>query len=658
MTVSTRIDNKIGWVTIDNPPINSTSQTVRAGLLSAVSKMDEAGVQVVILSCAGQTFVTGADVKEFTKAPIAPHFPDVLTKIEEARAPWIAAIHGFALGGGLELALACSYRIADVKAKLGLPEVTLGLIPGAGGTVRLPRLIAPEKALEMVTGGKHISATRAADIGLVDVITKEALDQASLSLAKKISSENKPIPLSKKSPRKLDNPSAWKEAISNVKSRSRGQNSIVAAADALDRSLTLTGKKALMTERKSFLSLKDDPQSLALRHIFFAERGVGKSARTDGQTAAKVTRIGVIGGGTMGSGISAACLMNGLRVTMIERSTKAAATAATHVDEIMSGAKDRGKMTDKTKAEAMKRFEAKTEFSALSDADLVIEAVFEDMDVKREVFDRLDQVTRPDAILASNTSYLDVAVIAKNSKYPDRVIGLHFFSPAHIMKLLEVIIPKSASGQAVATGLSMGKRLRKISVPAGVCDGFIGNRIMSAYRLEAEYMIEEGALPLDVDSAMRSFGFQIGIFQMQDLAGLDIAWAMRQRKAKTRPTSERYVEIADRLCEIGRFGLKTGKGWYDYSDDPRGAVDPEVTKIIENERAVKGIKRVSMSEDEIMSRILNVMQVEGQMVLEEGIAATSEAIDVVMVNGYGFPRWRGGPMFIATKSKEKNLINL
>ncbi len=650
MSVSTRIDNKIGWVTIDNPPINNTSQIVRAGLLSAVSKMDLAGVQVVILSCAGKTFVTGADVKEFAKAPIAPHFPDVLTAIEEAHAPWIAAIHGFALGGGLELTLACSYRIADAEAKLGLPEVKLGLIPGAGGTVRLPRLITPEKALEMIAGGKPISATRAADIGLVDGITKESLDRASLSLAKRILTEPKPIPLSKKSPRKLDNPSGWKEAISNVKSRSRGQNSIVSAADALDRSLTLTGKKALMAERKSFLSLKDDPQSLALRHIFFAERGVGKSVRTDGQTAANITRIGVIGGGTMGSGISAACLMVGLHVKMIERNTEAAAIAAIRVDKILSGAKDRGKMTTKTKAEAMKQLESTTRYSALSDVDLVIEAVFEDMDVKREVFDRLDQVTRPDTILASNTSYLDVAVLAKNTQYPDRVIGLHFFSPAHIMKLLEVIVPNDASGRAVATGIALGKRLRKISVPSGVCDGFIGNRIMSAYRREADYMIEDGALPLEVDAAMRAFGFQIGIFQMQDLAGLDIAWAMRQRKTESLPTSERYVAIADRLCEAGRFGRKSGKGWYDYTKDPRGEVDPEVTKIIEDESAAKGIKRISMSEDKIMSRILNVMQVEGQMVLKEGIAATSEAIDVVMVNGYGFPRWRGGPMFIATKS--------
>jgi 3-hydroxyacyl-CoA dehydrogenase len=355
----------------------------------------------------------------------------------------------------------------------------------------------------------------------------------------------------------------------------------------------------------------------------------------------------------MGTGISAACLMAGLRVTMIERNTEIAETAAIRVGEILSGAQDRGKMTAKEKAEALQNFEAITEYSALSDADLVIEAVFEDMDVKREVFEQLDQVTRPDAVLASNTSYLDIAVLAKNTKYPDRVIGLHFFSPAHIMKLLEVIIPNSASGQAVATGLALGKRLRKISVPAGVCDGFIGNRIMSAYRREADYMIEDGALPLEIDAAMRSFGFQIGVFQMQDLAGLDIAWAMRKRKAANLSNFKRYVSIADRLCEVGRFGRKTGKGWYDYTDDPKGAVDPEVTKIIENERTVKEIKQISMSENEIMSRILNVMQTEGQMVLEEGIAATSEAIDVVMVNGYGFPRWRGGPMFIAKKSKVK-----
>ena len=646
MSVSTRVENKIGWVTINNPPVNAASQSVRSGLLVAVSKMEDAKVRAVILSCAGKTFVAGADIKEFDREPIGPHLPEVLSAIEEAHAPWIAAIHGSALGGGLELTLACSYRIADSEAKLGFPEVTLGLIPGAGGTVRLPRLIAPEKALEMIVGGKPISATQALEMGLVDEITKETLDKVSFSLAKKISTDPKPTPLTQKSPQTLESLENWEETISKIKSNYRGQNSTVAAAEALNRSLTLTSAEALITERKSFLSLKNDTQSLALRYIFFAERGIGKLKSSEEKFAAKIAHIGIIGGGTMGSGISAACLIAGLRCTIIERSQETAANAVIRVEEILSGAKDRGKMTPKAKTLALQRFESITDYSKLSEVDLVIEAVFEDMDVKREVFDQLDQVTRSDAILASNTSYLDIASLAQNTKYPDRVIGLHFFSPAHIMKLLEVIIPKSASERAVATGLKLGKRLRKISVPAGVCDGFIGNRIMSAYRREADYMIEDGALPHDVDAAMRAFGFKIGVFQMQDLAGLDIAWAMRQRKAKTRSISERYVAIPDRLCEIGRFGIKTGKGWYDYTSDPRGSVDPEVIRIIEMERDSKGIKPISMSENEIISRILDIMQSEGQMVLDEGIAASPQAIDVVMVNGYGFPRWHGGPMFL------------
>nr|WP_255596839.1 3-hydroxyacyl-CoA dehydrogenase family protein [Cognatishimia sp. MH4019] len=408
----------------------------------------------------------------------------------------------------------------------------------------------------------------------------------------------------------------------------------------------MDASEALAAERALFLRLKDDPQSRALRHIFFAERSVGKSL-PDG-SALPLEHIGVVGGGTMGAGIAVAALLAGLRVTMVERDADAVAAGRTRVVEVLDGSFKRGVLSEDGHAHCLEAFSGSVDYGALAEADLVIEAVFEDMDVKHAVFEALDAVVKPEAVLATNTSYLDVGQIAQAVARPARVIGLHFFSPAHIMKLLELVIPVGADPDAVATGAALGKRLRKITVPSGVCDGFIGNRIMSAYRRACEYMIEDGALPADVDQAMRGFGFPMGIFEMQDLAGLDISWAMRKRQSATRDPAERYVDIADQLCEQGRFGRKTGLGWYLY-DGKSAQVDPEVTALIEATSARKGITRTPLSEDEIMGRILDVMQAEGRAILAEGIAARAEDIDVVMVNGYGFPRWRGGPMFMTSE---------
>ena len=642
--VSCEIDGDLARVTIDNPPVNATSQAVRSGLLAAVKKAEDNRVRAVLLTCSGRTFVAGADVREFAKPPQEPHLPDVFAAIEGSPVPWVAAIHGTALGGGLELALSCAYRVIAPGALLGLPEVNLGLIPGAGGTVRLPRLVKPEEALTMISGGRPIGAVRAVEIGLADELAGGDLNESATDFAVRIMNTTKPSPLLDRSPKMPASDEDWKKAVAAAKAKARGQNSIIEAADAVKRSLALSGAEALAEERSAFLRLKEDPQSTALRYIFFAERSVTKAARTGGEAARRLQKIGVVGGGTMGSGIAAACLLAGLSVTMVERSQDAADLGRGRVLDTLDGARDRGKLTEQAHARASEAFKASTSYDALSDADLVIEAVFEDMAVKHAVFAELDRVTRPDAILASNTSYLDVAAIAAATRDPSRVVGLHFFSPAHIMKLLEVIEHDGGSGPAIATGMALGKLLGKIAVPSGVCDGFIGNRIMSAYRREADYMIEDGALPHEVDQAMRAFGFPMGVFQMQDLAGLDIAWAMRKRRAATRPADERYVAIADHLCEARRLGRKAGKGWYDYSADKRGAVDPDVTALIEAESARNGIARKPMRADEIMARILGVMQSEGEAILREGIAAAPEAIDVVMVNGYAFPRWRGGPM--------------
>lgn len=645
MSVSVLIENSIAFATIDNPPVNAIRQTVRAGLMAALAETEaNPQVKAVVLICAGRTFIAGADVREFGKPPVTPHLPDVIAAIETATKPWIAAIHGSALGGGLEIALGCHYRIADVAAKLGLPEVTLGLIPGAGGTVRLPRLISAEAALDMVTSGKPVSAAQALKTGLIDRVADQDLRAAATAFANDIIEQPLPAALTQRAPQQPTDQAAFDLKVATVQKKARGQHSPVAACEAIETSLNSDAETALTSERATFLALKDDPQSKALRHIFFAERAAGRLPALKEVPSRACTQIGVIGGGTMGAGIAAACILSGLTVTMIERDEAAITLGTSRVLDILNGSLKRGLISETRHNDLVQAFSGSTDYTALSHADLVIEAVFEDMDVKKQVFAELDRVTRPDAVLATNTSYLDVTQIAQSTQTPSRVIGLHFFSPAHIMKLLELVVPGDAAPDVIATGLTLGRKLRKITVLAGVCDGFIGNRIMSAYRREADYMIEDGALPWDVDAAMRDFGFPMGIYQMQDLAGLDIAWAMRKRQAASRDPAQRYVGIADTLCEAGRFGRKTGKGWYRY-DNKFGTPCPEVEAIILASSKESGITRHPIDAKTIMERLLSAMQAEGTRILDEGIAQNAADIDVVLVNGYSFPRWRGGPMY-------------
>lgn len=642
MSVQLTTQGPIAIVTIDNPPVNALGQPVRAGLLDAVTQLDQRpGIAAVILRCAGRSFVAGADIREFGKPPQPPHLPDVLLAIENARAPWIAAIHGTALGGGLELALACRFRIADPRAKLGLPEVTLGLIPGAGGTVRLPRLVAPEHALEMIVTGKPVTAAKAQEMGLIDALAEGDLSEFATAFAQKLPAD--PGPVLARAP-KTPGPDFEPRAEALIR-RARGQNSPRAAVDALRAALSLPAEQALARERAKFLALRDDPQSKALSHVFFAERQAGRLDRLKGVEAPALDSVGVVGGGTMGAGIAAACLLRGLPVTLLEQTDEAAKAARERVEGILQGSVSRGVLTPQSHADTLARFATATEASALSQADLVIEAVFEDMDVKRAVFARLDAACKPDAVLASNTSYLDINEIARAVADPSRVVGLHFFSPAHVMKLLEIVVPDQVSDRALAMGAALAKRLGKIAVFAGVCDGFIANRIMSAYRAECERMLEAGALPWEIDAAMVAFGFPMGLFRMQDLAGLDIAWAMRKRRAAEGRQPADYVRIPDLLCEAGRFGQKTGRGWYLHRDG-KALPDPDVTALIEAESARKGITRTPFSADQIMNRILTTIQTEGQAILDEGIAARASDIDVVMINAFGFPRWTGGPMHL------------
>lgn len=648
--ITITIQDDIALVSVANPPVNALSQSVRAGILIAINETEtDDRVKAVVLLCAGTTFIAGADVREFGKPALEPHLPDVIHALEATSKPWCAALHGSALGGGLEVALGCHYRVAVPNAKLGFPEVNLGLIPGAGGTVRLPRLIDPDIALSMISSGKPVSASSALDCGLVDIIVNDLQSDAICFTREKIN-ESLPKSLASRQPFELTSVEKWDDNCARISARARGQQAPVVAVQALKNALSMNAVDALSAERDMFLTLKNGEQSAALRHVFFAERAVGKQLIKDLPQARSLNQIGVVGGGTMGAGIAAACLLADLSVVMIEVDNAGLARGVANVDNILTGSKKRGLICAARYTELLAQLHTSTDYEGINTADVIIEAVFEDMPIKHEVFRALDKHAKASALLASNTSYLDINEIARVVKDPTRVIGLHFFSPAHIMKLLEVVITDTTSTQSIATGMALGRSLRKITVPAGVCDGFIGNRIMSAYRRECDYMLEDGALPTDIDAAMRNFGFPMGIYEMQDMAGLDIAWAMRKRQAATRNPGERYVAIADALCEKGRFGRKSGSGWYVY-ENGAPAEDPAVTELILQTSASKNIQRQAISQEIILKRILDVMYNTGQALLAEGIAQSADDIDVVMINGYGFPRWRGGPMYLERRTK-------
>ena len=634
--VSLDISDDLAQVTIDNPPVNALNQALRVGLHDAAIQIAATpGLRAVILCCAGRTFVAGADIRELG-APLEPYLPDVLNLIAGSSVPWIAALHGTVLGGGLELAMACHARIAAPGTKLGLPEVTLGIIPGSGGTVRLPRLVPMADAIAMATSGKPITAKTALTAGLIDRIATGDL------LAEARAMTVQATPLLAQPVRGVDAIN-WQDQEQILRRKSRGSDAPLEALAALRDAAELPVPDALSRERERFLRLAVSDQSRALRHVFFAERDAGCSLRDIDAAAADLAQVGVIGGGTMGAGIASALLMAGSAVRLIERDREAADAARTRVADLLAASQKRGLLHDLS---ALDRLTVGSDYAALTDCPLVIEAVFEDMDVKREVFGRLDAVMPSDAVLATNTSYLNVDTLALTTQDPARVLGLHFFSPAHVMKLLEVVRGTHTGPRALATAGALARHLRKIAVVAGVCDGFIGNRIMNAYRTDCEFMLEEGAFPEQIDRAMEDFGFAMGIYAVQDMSGLDIAWAARKARVATRPANERYAHIADRLCEAGRLGRKTGSGWYDYSSG-KAQPDGTVADIITQESARSGRTRRDFTDAEIMERILSVMQAEGRAILAEGVADSANDIDVVMVTGYGFPRHKGGPMFMA-----------
>ncbi|ASY65337.1 Enoyl-CoA hydratase (plasmid) [Sinorhizobium sojae CCBAU 05684] len=644
--VSYECRDGLAIVTIDNPPVNALSHGVRAGLIDAVHALEgDAAVGAVVLRCAGRTFVAGADIRELGQPPRAPILPEVIEAVEGARVPWIAAIHGTVLGGGLELALGCHARIADPGAKLGLPEVSLGTIPGAGGTVRLPRLIPIADAVELVTNGKPIDAAHALKVGLVDRIAGGDLLEAAEALARELLTGPMPAPL-------VDRPGPdaetvdWNSTAKALARKARGAQAPLEALEAVREGISLSGRDALKKERERFLRLVASEEAAALRYAFFSERNAGKGLAAMTAEPADLSRVGVVGGGTMGAGIAVALLLSGSAVRLLERDEATVAAARQRVLETLQASAARGAITLSQADDALARLTSTHDYTSLSDCPLVIEAVFEDMDVKKQVFAQLDAVMPPKAVLATNTSYLDVDALAEATADPARVLGLHFFAPAHVMRLLEIVRGKHTGDRALVTGSDLAKRLKKIAVVSGVCRGFIGNRIMAAYRRDCEFMLLEGALPAQIDTAMKAFGFPMGVFEVQDLSGLDIAWALRRAADATRDRSQPYCQIADRLCELGRLGRKTRKGWYDYSSGgPQ--TDPTVTRIIEEERVRTASTVREFQGEEIILRIIRVMQQEGEAILAEGIAGSAADIDVVIVSGYGFPRHRGGPMYMS-----------
>ncbi|MAY87830.1 MAG: 3-hydroxyacyl-CoA dehydrogenase [Pseudooceanicola sp.] len=628
-----------------NPPVNALGLDVRAGLVAGIERAEaDEGVRAVLIYGDGSTWFAGADIREFGKTPKEPYLPDVCNRIEACPLIVVSAMHGTALGGGFEIAMSTHYRIAVPRARMGLPEVHLGLIPGATGTQRLPRLTGVPAALDLVTSGRQINAKEALSLGVIDRIEEGTPRDIGLAYAQELLDAGAPrravseLP----APEPVDFDAAYDAALK----KSRGQISPAYGVRAVQAACELPFAEGVAEERRLFLELMETDQRQGMIHAFFSERAVGKLPELKGVEPREIAAIGVIGGGTMGAGIATAALLSGLKVVMLEMTPEAAEAARGRITGNLGGALKRGKISQDTHDDMVtKALTLTTDYAGLSDVDLVIEAVFEEMGVKKQVFTQLDEHCKPGAVLASNTSYLDIDEIAACTKRPEDVIGLHFFSPAHVMKLLEVVVADKTAPDVVATGFALGKRLGKISVRAGVCDGFIGNRILKTYRTAADHMVLDGATPYQIDKALTDMGFAMGPFAVGDLAGLDIGWATRKRLAPRRDPRERVPTYIDKVCEAGNFGQKTGKGYYIYEAGKRAGVpNPEVLELIEAERTERGITPREFSDDEIRRRYMAAMVNEGARVLEEGIARRPLDIDMVFLFGYGFPRYHGGPM--------------
>ena len=636
-------DGNISIITLNSPPVNALSAPVREGLHKGISEArNDKETEAIVIICEGRTFIAGADISEFGKEPKGPSLFEVQEFIEDSDKPVIAAIHGTALGGGLEVALTCHYRIAVPSAKCGLPEVNLGLLPGAGGTQRLPRVVGVEKALQMVTSGQHVPAKQCLEMGLVDEISNEDnLRQDSISFAKKIVSENRPLVKISEMNDKVEaargNENIFKDFRASIERKARGflapEYNIQCIEAAVNKSFT----EGIKVERKLFMELVTGTQSAAQRYAFFAQRQVAKIPDIEPDTEIKpFTSIGVIGAGTMGGGISMNFANVGIPVTIIEQNQERLDKGLSIIRKNYENTANKGRITFENVEERTALINGSTDINDLSNCDLIIEAVFENMDLKKDIFKTLDGIAKKGTILATNTSALDVNEIAAVTSRPEDVIGLHFFSPANVMRLLEIVRGEKTSKSVVATSMKMAKNIGKVAAVVGVCPGFVGNRILAQRQREANKLILEGAMPWEVDDALFNFGFPMGPFAMSDLAGLDIGWDEDLSTGDT---------LRDKLCEAGRLGQKTGKGFYIYDENRNKSPDAEVEKLIIEFSEKHQIKRREISKEEILERCLYPMINEGFKILEEGMAIRASDIDIVWINGYGWPIYEGGPMF-------------
>ena len=643
-SVDLRRDGEIAIITADNPPVNALKHEVRAGLAEGLKHArEDTGVKAVVIACAGRTFFAGADITEFGKPPRAPSLHDVIAAIEAMPKPVVAALHGTALGGGFELALACHFRIAVPAARVGLPEVKLGLLPGAGGTQRLPRLVGPEKALEMIVTGEPIGAAEARVGGIIDEIVEGDLTAAAIDFARRVVREGRPLRLVRDRDEKLIG-EGFADAAEALTRRLRGRDAPAACIEAVRNAIVLPFDEGLKREAELFGRLVGGDQSKAQRHIFFAEREAAKVPDMPEATRPRpIAQGAVIGAGTMGGGI-AMCFANaGIPVTIVETGRDLLQKGLDRVAANYHTSVSRGGLDASEMERRIGLISGVTELDAIAGADVVVEAVFEEMDVKKRVFADLDRIAKPSALLATNTSTLDVNEIARVTARPQEVAGLHFFSPANVMRLLEIVRGAQTSFEALATAIALGRRLGKVPVTVGVCYGFVGNRMLARRSVETERLLLEGALPQQVDTAVTAFGFPMGPCAMMDLAGLDVGWRIRKGRGE-------QALIEDALCEAGHYGQKTGKGYFRYEAGSRAPLpDPEIERVILETSSRLGINRRPITEDEIAERMILPMINEGARILDEGIASRPGDIDVIWVYGYGWPVWRGGPMYFADR---------
>jgi 3-hydroxyacyl-CoA dehydrogenase len=643
-SIDLRHDGEIAVITSDNPPVNALKHEVRAALVDALRRArEDEGIKAVVIVCAGRTFFAGADITEFGKPPQSPNLHEVIAAIEAMPKPVVAAMHGTALGGGFELALACHFRVAAPDARVGLPEVKLGLLPGAGGTQRLPRLVGPEKALKMIVSGEPIAAAEALADGVVDEVVEGDLTSAAVACARRVVAKGQPLRLVRNREDKLIG-EGFADAADGLTRRLRGREAPAACVEAVRNAIVLPFEEGLRRESELFRKLVAGDQSQAQRHIFFAEREAARIPEMpQGITPRQITTGAVVGAGTMGGGI-AMCFANaGIPVTIVETGRDLLQKGLDRVTANYRTTISRGGLTVEEVERRMGLITGVVDLDAVGSADVVIEAVFEEMDVKKRVFTDLNRLAKASALLATNTSTLDVNEIARATARPQDVLGTHFFSPANVMRLLEIVRGAQTSFEALATAVALGRRLGKVPVTVGVCYGFVGNRMLARRSVETERLLLEGALPQEIDAAVVGFGFPMGPCAMMDLAGLDVGWRIRKGRG------ERAV-IEDALCEAGHYGQKTGKGYFRYDAGSRTPVpDPEIEKIILEASSRLGINRRPIPEQEIVERMVLPMINEGARILEEGIAARPGDIDVIWVYGYGWPIWRGGPMHYADR---------